>query len=220
MKAVKKDLEAAKEKIENFENYKEEWQSELSKSDDALELARTELKNINDQLEASENEKNELKDKVSKLGTRQSSIDDKLDILEGENNDLKCQLEETKEKSSYLEIKVNQLEGKAKELEHDLDVEKEKLNQKQNELDELHRNMESDNTKQELVDIEKEVEYLKETNQALEWKKNEAEQSASNAKEMLEQKEIIIKPSELLEQAWFYFIQCINHSSCESADFV
>ena len=187
MKVVKKDLEAAKEKIEKFENYKEEWQNELSKSDDALELARTELKNINDQLEASENEKNELKDKVSKLGTRQSSIDDKIDVLEGENNDLKCQLEKAKEKSSYTEIQLNQLEGKAKELEHDLDVEKEKLNQKQNELDELHRNMESDNTKQELVDIKKEVEHLKETNQALEWKKNEAEQSASNAKEMLEQ---------------------------------
>ena len=66
------------------------------------------------------------------------------------------------------------------------DVEKEKLNQKQNELDELHRNMESDNTEQELVDIEKEVENLKDTNQTLEWKKSEAEQSASNAKEMLE----------------------------------
>ena len=61
---------------------------------------------------------------------------------------------EAKETSSYLDIKVNQLEVKAKELEHDLHVEKEKLNQKQNELDELHRNMESDNTKQELIDIE------------------------------------------------------------------
>ena len=49
LKEVKKELEAAKEKIEHFENYKEEWQSELSKSDDALELAKTELKNINDQ---------------------------------------------------------------------------------------------------------------------------------------------------------------------------
>ena len=38
------------DKIENYESYKEEWQSELSKAMDNLELTKAELSNVNNQV--------------------------------------------------------------------------------------------------------------------------------------------------------------------------
>ena len=167
LKEVKKELEAAKEKIEHFDNYKEEWQSELSKSDDALELAKTELKNINDQLEASENEKNELKDRVSKLGNRQESLDDKIEVLDGENEDLKRQVDDAREKASELEMTVQQLEAKAQELEQDLSVERENISNRNKTIEELNNRISSDSTAEELQSVKMELAGLKQTNEDL-----------------------------------------------------
>ena len=167
LKEVKKELEAAKEKIEHFDNYKEEWQSELSKSDDALELAKTELKNINDQLEASENEKNELKDRVSKLGNRQESLDEKIEVLDGENEDLKRQVDDAREKASELEMTVQQLEAKARELEQDLSVEKENISNRNKTIDELNNRISSDSTSEELQSVKMELAGLKQMNEDL-----------------------------------------------------
>ena len=175
LKDVKKELEKAKEKIEHFDNYKEEWQSELSKSDDALELAKTELKNINEQLEASENEKNELKDRVSKLGNRQESLDDKIEELDGENEELKRQIDEAREKVSELEINVQQLESKAQELEQDLSIEKENISQRNKTIDELNNRLSSDNTAEELQKVEMELAELKQANQDLIARQNNLE---------------------------------------------
>ena len=54
------DYKKALDKIENYESYKEEWQSELSKAMDKLEITKTELSNVNNQLESSENEKTQV----------------------------------------------------------------------------------------------------------------------------------------------------------------
>lgn len=60
LKKVEADYKKALEKIENYESYKEEWQSELSKAMDKLEITKTELSNVNNQLEAAETEKTQV----------------------------------------------------------------------------------------------------------------------------------------------------------------
>ena len=183
---VKKELEAAKEKIENYESYKEEWQSELSKSDDALELARTELKNINDQLEASEKAKNELKDRVVKFGSRQESLDDKIEALEGENDDLKYKLEEAKENVVHLEITVSQLELKANELEDDLAIGKANLVQSNKTIEELNSLIAAENAKEKLAELEQQLMDLKEANQVLNVDQNAIETELKQKQQNLE----------------------------------
>ena len=61
LKKVEADYKKALDKIENYESYKEEWQSELSKAMDKLEITKTELSNVNNQLESSENEKTQVR---------------------------------------------------------------------------------------------------------------------------------------------------------------
>ena len=202
MKEVKKELETAKEKIETYENYKEEWQSELSKSEDALELARTELQNINDQLESSEEEKNELKDRVLKLGTRQGSIDDRIETLEGENYELKHKIEEATENAARLEMTISQLEGKTNELQNDLSVEKENVNQKNKKIDELNDTIASDHAKERLAETENELESLQAVNRQLKEEKEELEKEIAQKSLNIEQQhKIYLDTSGELETA-------------------
>ena len=167
LKEVKKELDTTKEKIETYENHKEEWQSELSKSDDALELAKTELKNVNDQLEAAEKEKNELKDRLVKLGNRQDSIDDKMEELHDENEDLKNQLDEAKGNTTILEMNVSTLQGTTSELEYDLSVVKENLAIKDRRIHELDGLLASQDGREKVVSLERQIGDLEDNNKTL-----------------------------------------------------
>ena len=144
LKKVEEEFKKAQEKIEHYESYKEEWQSELSKTMDSLELAKTELGHVNNQLETAESEKTQLRDNCRKLSSRQESLDRKIELLDEENAMLKSSLDEAIETKGDLESTLQTLTFKVSEMERDLiDARKDKENKERllEEKDEVIANM-------------------------------------------------------------------------------
>eukprot|EP00095_Tigriopus_kingsejongensis_P012110 maker-scaffold97_size377342-snap-gene-0.10 protein:Tk12110 transcript:maker-scaffold97_size377342-snap-gene-0.10-mRNA-1 annotation:"lrrx1_dicdi ame: full" len=148
LKNVRNELEEAEEKIQSLEEYKEELQSETSKLEDDLQLAETELQNVNEHLETVEADRIDLKSKVTELAKREGDLGGQVEELQVLLNSQEAELSSLKLANEELESTFSSLTERNDELVQDLD-------QKENQVEALQRQLETYGTTLEQAEVTK-----------------------------------------------------------------